>query len=110
MVMVVPSCVTMVIVPPIACRSASEMLTWSQTGFNQLHNEQNVDCRTKWMGFVQTSHWEKLYRQANMLTLAVTCYRKPVSPSPGDIGAARYLLLGSVLLRHQGQVLLSHHV
>lgn len=32
MVMVVPSWVTMVIVPPIACKSASEILTWRENG------------------------------------------------------------------------------
>lgn len=33
MVMVVPSWVTMVIVPPIACKSASEILTWYETQY-----------------------------------------------------------------------------
>lgn len=34
MVMVVPSWVTIVIVPPMACKSASEILTWCETTFH----------------------------------------------------------------------------
>lgn len=45
MVMVVPSWVTMVIVPPIACKSASEILTWGENGVFSVRGNHSATAR-----------------------------------------------------------------